>query len=604
MYQNFKKINGLHPWRSVSPNGYVDYPVRTLPNGRVLYFNFFLAKELGLIPKNHPHQLNSRLQKVILDTFSLRVINEYDLLNKVRYPASQIKAHSYMATRYLQLQHKSKRGLTSGDGRSIWSGFIKTPEMTFDLSSCGTGATVLSPGYQEAGRPIKSGDDRYGYASGLADLDEMVSNAIMSEIFYREGIPTERCLLVIAYPGNNAVGVRAAPNLVRPAHLFRYLKMNNRKDLKASLDYFMKRQEENKALVLPKAGKARYRKVLEYFAQTYAKLAALMEEEYIFNWLAWDGDNMLASGALLDYGSIRRFAAKHSKYRYEDVDRFSTSLIEQKIEAKRIVQVFAQAVDFIVTGRKKPVERFARHRCLKTFERSFRLEANRRMLWRAGFTPEQSEGLLKNHSAKVAAFGRMVDYFEDIKTSKGERLVSDGIDHPPVFLIRDILRELPIYIYFNWHHPALQGWPVMPPGMFCRIMAASYANREDRTLTPHRRKRAFLFQKAYRKLIEAVSLSGKRLSAVKNIMNRAAVINYGYRTTGDGLLWTVDDVISLRNRVPQRQLQKLIERFIDSQVLVPGVWHPVHAKELKGDSPTARLLRKVKETMETYNEKI
>ena len=69
---------------------------------------------------------------------------------------------------------------------------------------------------------------------------------------------------------------------------------------------------------------------MDYLSETYAKLAAVMEEEYIFNWLAWDGDNMLASGGILDYGSIRRFAAKHNKYRYEDVDRFSTCLSEQR----------------------------------------------------------------------------------------------------------------------------------------------------------------------------------------------------------------------------------------------------------------------------------
>ena len=30
---------------------------------------------------------------------------------------------------------------------------------------------------------------------------------------------------------------------------------------------------------------------------------------------------MLASGAILDYGSIRQFAAKHGWYRFKDVDR-------------------------------------------------------------------------------------------------------------------------------------------------------------------------------------------------------------------------------------------------------------------------------------------
>ena len=79
----------------------------------------------------------------------------------------------------------------------------------------------------------------------------------------------------------------------------------------------------------------RYAKALDYFARSYAKLAALLEEEYIFNWLSWDGDNMLASGAILDYGSIRQFAAKHDKYRFKDVDRYSASLAEQRGWARR-----------------------------------------------------------------------------------------------------------------------------------------------------------------------------------------------------------------------------------------------------------------------------
>ena len=62
---------------------------------------------------------------------------------------------------------------------------------------------------------------------------------------------------------------------------------------------------------------------MTYLARSYGRLAAICEEEYIFNWLAWDGDNMLASGAILDYGSIRQFAAKHDKYRYDDVDRWT-----------------------------------------------------------------------------------------------------------------------------------------------------------------------------------------------------------------------------------------------------------------------------------------
>ena len=55
-----------------------------------------------------------------------------------------------MATRYLQTQHHNKQGKTSGDGRSIWNGYVKSENLIFDISSRGTGATILSPGAQNA----------------------------------------------------------------------------------------------------------------------------------------------------------------------------------------------------------------------------------------------------------------------------------------------------------------------------------------------------------------------------------------------------------------------------------------------------------------------
>src|SRR5207244_1533919 len=115
-------------------------------------------------------------------------------------------------------------------------------------------------------------------------------------------------------------------------------------------------------------------------ARSYGQLAALMEEEYIFNWLSWDGDNMLAHGAILDYGSIRQFAAKHSKYRYDDVDRFSSTLIEQKYWARDLVKVFAQAVHFIRTGRKRNLKYFKNARCLRDFDAAYAKEREWRTL--------------------------------------------------------------------------------------------------------------------------------------------------------------------------------------------------------------------------------
>src|SRR6266850_2067636 len=370
MYQKFKKIDGRHPWREVSPDGYIDYQARYRPNGRVLYFNFALAREMELLSADHPPTMNKDLEQAILETFSLRIINEYDREQGRKYPAETIKPNPYMATRYLQTQHQNRQGKTSGDGRSIWNGFIRNGKLTFDISSRGTGATCLSPGAQHANGIVKTGDESYGYSSGLADLEEMLGSALMSEIFQR--------------------------------------------------------QVENGFWEIPPEPHAGYEKALDYVARAYGKMAAVLEEEYIFNWLAWDGDNLLASGAILDYGSIRQFAAKHDKYRFKDVDRYSASLREQRGCARMIVQVFAQALDFARTGVKQNLNEFKNAECLKRFDLTFEAERDRRMLWRIGFTSAQIEHVMAVGQKEIREFHRSLSYFEDRKVSKGIEKLPDG----------------------------------------------------------------------------------------------------------------------------------------------------------------------------------
>src|SRR5262249_27737447 len=159
-----------------------------------------------------------------------------------------------------------KRGLTSGDGRGIWNGSVRTHRgITYDISSRGTGATCLSPGAQLANGPVKTGDDSWGYSCGTADLDEGLATAGVGGIFHRDGVPPERRLAVIDFPQEGtAIGVRASPNLIRPAHIFRYLKQGRHAELRASFDYFIERQVRNREWKLPAQGsrRERYRRVL------------------------------------------------------------------------------------------------------------------------------------------------------------------------------------------------------------------------------------------------------------------------------------------------------------------------------------------------------
>jgi uncharacterized protein YdiU (UPF0061 family) len=602
MYEKFQEVDGTHPWRNVSPDGYVDYRARYRPQGRVIYFNFPLAKEMGLIPADHPSSINKDLEQVFLVTFSLQIINEYDLEQGKKFPPETIKPNAYMATRYLQTQHRNKQGKTSGDGRSIWNGCVKSAALIFDISSRGTGATILSPGAQEANGAVATGDFTHSYSSGLAELDEMLGSAVMSEIFYRQGIPTERCLTVIAYPDGTSIGVRTAPNLIRPAHIFRYLKQGRHEELKASVDYFIDREIENGIWQMPDDRKLRYTTALDYFARSYAKLAALLEEEYIFNWLSWDGDNMLASGAILDYGSIRQFAAKHDNYRYKDVDRYSASLAEQRGWARTLVQVFAQVMDFIETGTKKTLDSFKNAKCLGVFDKAFASERDQRMLWRIGFTAEQIGYLMQNAQKEIRDFDRSLSYFEDRKVSRGIEKLPDGFTHNPVFLIRNLLRHLPAYYVAQTISRADDEGAYMPDEIFLRTMAASYVNRRDLKLTPARSAQVKNLQACYLRLVAA--LGGPFDMVLKTLQERSAVINHRHRITGDAVTWIIEEVIAMKDRIKIDGLQEAIDAFIDSQVLIPGKWHPVPENQLKPNTLKSRLLQKFQENLETYKESI
>ncbi len=601
MYEKFKEIDGAHPWRNVSPDGFVDYQARYRPQGRVLYLNFPLAKEMGLIPPDHPANISKELEQVILDTFSLRIINEYDLQQGKKYPPETINPNAYMATRYLQTQHRNRQGKTSGDGRSIWNGSLKSEGLTFDISSRGTGATILSPGAQHANGVVATGDESYGYSSGLAELDEMLGSAVMSEIFYRQGIPTERCLVVIGFPDATAIGVRTAPNLIRPAHIFRYLKQGRHKELKASVDYFIDREVENGFWQFP-SGAERYSRALDYFARSYAKLAALLEEEYIFNWLSWDGDNMLASGAILDYGSIRQFAAKHDKYRFKDLDRYSASLAEQRRWTRTLVQVFAQAIGFIESGVKENLNKFKDAECLRVFDYAFATQRDQRMLWRIGFTSEQIDYLMNNAQKEIRDFDRSLSYFEDRKVSKGIEKLPDGFTHNPVFLIRNLLRLLPAYYVAQTISRVDDESAYMPHDIFYRIMAASYVGKRDLKLTPARVSHVKEFQKCYLRLVAA--LGGPFDMVLKTLQERSAIINHRHRITGDAVTWIIEEVIAMKGKIKINGLQEAIDAFIDSQVLIPGKWRPVPPKRLTSNTLKSRLLQKIQQNLEEYKESI
>ena len=564
-YSSFGRINGQHPFKDQVPGGRVEYKARYKKGGKVTFFNFDLAKEMGLVPKSHETKLNPELEKEILETFSLVIINEYDEMNKIKFPQDEIHPHTYMATRYLQLQHPDKTGRTSGDGRSIWNGTFRGNGQTWDVSSCGTGATKLSPACNINKIFYQTGDPSISYGCGLSEVGEGLETLFFSEVLGKNGFKTERVLAIIEFDKGLAINVRANPNLMRPSHFFGHLKQGNLTTLKQVADYYIERQIENKAWAQTtfKNNKEKYFYLANQVARDFAAVSAKFEDEYIFCWLDWDGDNILMDGGIIDYGSIRQFGLFHAEYRYDDVQRYSTTILEQKQKARYIVQCFAQIADFLTTGKKRSLSEFRNHDVLKTFDKHFYECKDRNLVQKIGFKKNHQDFLMKNHRHLVTKFRKPFSYFERSKSKRGMYKVPDGINRDALFCMRDILREMP-QLYLT-----KQG--ILRDEDFIEVIKSSYAKKSDLKLTEVRRKQISKFQNSYMALLAAVEKETgmTRTQLLLELTMRSSVINKYDRVTGDSITFIVQKVQKLRPKLGAEELYQLAQQFSSYQNLDP-----------------------------------
>lgn len=581
-YAGFSQIDGSHPWKFAVPNGYIEYQARILRGSKVVYFNFALAKEMGLIPKDHAPRMNLELEKELISAFALRIVNEYDQLSGETFPARDLKANRYMATRYLQLQHDCKKGGTSGDGRSIWNGqFVSSAGVAWDISSCGTGVTRLSPGYALEGRPIKSGDPNVSYGSGLADVDEGLTAAILSESFHRRGLLTERSLVIIENAEGRGINVRAACNLLRPSHLFLHLKQGNQLMLKRALDFYIAKQRYNKEWPTPKDGD-KYDHFLSRIARQYGEFLARLEDEYIFCWLDWDGDNMLLDGGIIDYGSIRQFGLCHHRYRYDDVDRFSTNLKEQRNKARGLVQTFVQLVDFVRNGHKHHLRSFAEAPTLAEFDRAFTATRSELLLKRIGLSPSQRRHCLARRPELVSELEKSYRFFERRECSRGMRRVPDGVNNPAIFCTRTLLREFPRLLLLEGKELGQEE--------FLSIMKTPFLTKKEIRRSASYSMPVVRFQRCYLELLRFAHKGKPFRRALLETTMRASQQNRTGFATGDGIIHVVDFLLARRKNISRNEFMELVNSFIQVQQGIPP-----KAKLRKG---TKRLLAKLLEIVE------
>jgi hypothetical protein len=294
-------------------------------------------------------------------------------------------------------------------------------------------------------------------------------------------------------------------------------------------------------------------------------MAARFESEYIFCWLDWDGDNILMNGGIIDYGSLRQFGLFHHEYRYDDVERMSTTITEQKNKARYIVQTFAQIVAALLQGQKTNIKGFSRHRSLLLFDKVFSRAMDETFLYKIGIDPARIDSLLKSRPVNraLARFRQSYDYFERAKSSKGLYPVNDGISWDAIFCMRDCMREMPGVL--------LGGTGALGAPDFIDMIRSRYASNDDVMIAPYRRQQIKYFQEGYRCLLDVIArVSDVPLdNLLRTVRQRSAIINRADRITGDAIIHVAEYLIKAVSSLNNGQTLNVFNEFVTAQVLSP-----------------------------------
>ncbi len=558
-------LDGSHPWRDAVPGAWVDYPARRRRDAELAYLNLPLAREMGLLPRRGDDRIDAATRRAVLDAFAIVIVNEYDVAHGVSVPRRDRLPRRYMATRYLQLQHPDRRGTTSGDGRSVWNGTVTHRGATWDVTSCGTGVTRLCPATAELGKYLRTGNDVASYGCGTASLEDGLAAALMSEALHSAGIRTERTLAILELPRGQAIVVRAGRNLLRPAHLFAPLKQNDLVRLEAAVEYWIDRQVANGDLPAEPRRARRFAAFADAVAETFGRLAATFEREYVFCWLDWDGDNILLNGGIIDYGSVRQFGLFHRGYRFDDGPRWSTTITEQRVKARRIVQAVAQIRETLIRGRRVPLSALARDPVLARFDRAFAETRDRLLLRAVGLPGVAADRVRRLEPAAVRRLDRAITWLERARSSKGWVAVPDGRTWNAIYSARDLLRELPARYLANGLRP-LDAREVLS------IALSSFATRRDRRATRYRRARARELQSAYLDLLARAArrIRRPRSDLLGEIAARAAVANRYARITGEASIYAAKRLLRNRRRLGLEGTGRVIHAFVAEQTADPA----------------------------------
>jgi hypothetical protein len=270
-------------------------------------------------------------------------------------------------------------------------------------------------------------------------------------------------------------------------------------------------------------------------------------------------------GGIIDYGSVRQFGLYHHEYRYDDVQRWSTSIKEQKQKARYIVQTFAQIVDYLKNEKKKSLDDFKNHHAVVQFDKRFVDYKSFNILVKMGFNPKYADYLFSSCRKDIEDFRSDYTYFEMAKSVKGPQKVPDGINWNAIFCMRDILREIPQLLLSRGVNSRLN------ENEFLDIIKSSYATKADLKRSLRRDLKIRSFQKNYLKLINQIAKKFKETpeKVLLDVSMRSSVINKYDRVTGDSITSIVEKIMNKKPKLTAEEISVILREFAEYQNLNP-----------------------------------
>jgi hypothetical protein len=218
------------------------------------------------------------------------------------------------------------------------------------------------------------------------------------------------------------------------------------------------------------------------------------------------------------------------------------------------------------TGRKKPISKFRGHEITKLFDVTFEYSRLDRFLFKIGFTKKTRQRLMSQQRPLVEALYKEFIYFEKMRTQRKPAKLPDGINQPAIFNMRRFLYHFPQALVKRELRPLTER-------QLFKLMQSFTASSRDLKWKSTYKPRLMALQDHYLKLLE--TLSGGTRANLLAVIKRSKIINRPDRVTGNAIDISVREILNWReDGIPDEQIQRILETFIQYQNLVPRTDRP------------------------------